>query len=77
MKLALIFLILAALGAGGYLAYIMLTAWSFVKTMPREDMFICTAGHMVLKKNLINFMGEDFCPICFHNRLKSAEQGGV
>jgi hypothetical protein len=69
-------LLAAMILAGGYLIYVVLKAWALVRTAPRMDMFICPKGHGPLaESSLISFMGEKFCPICFHNRLKQAERG--
>lgn len=61
-----------------YLAYLVFKGWSTIRTAPREDMFLCPKGHGPMSKSvLINFMGEDFCPICFHEKLKAAERGSL
>jgi len=78
MKLVLAILVVSGVLIGCYLFYILMTAYGKVKTMPRQDMFICQKGHgPIAKQHLINFMGEDFCPQCFHERLKKAEKEGL
>lgn len=59
-----------------YVLYVVLKGWFLVREAPRADMFICEKGHGPLPKSaLINFMGQDYCSICFHQRLKAAERG--
>ena len=59
-----------------YFSYLVLKGWAEVRSAPRADMYICPKGHGPLQRSaLINFMGEDFCPICFHQKLKAAEEG--
>lgn len=73
---AFVLLIILLLCGIVYVAYVLLKSYDVVKKTPREDMFLCQKGHGPLpKKSLINFMGEDYCPICFHERLKVAEKG--
>ena len=60
----------------GYMVYILLHSFGIVRTTPRQDMFICPKGHgPISKDSLINFLGEDYCPICFHNKMRQAEKG--
>ena len=77
MKIAMIILGALSIGVLGYLAYVAFWGWSAVRTMPRQDMFICPKGHMVATDLLIDFLGEKYCPICFHNRLRQAEREGT
>jgi hypothetical protein len=59
-----------------YLLYVALQSYFLVRGAPREDMFICQKGHGPLPKSaLINFMGEEYCSICFHQNMKKAEKG--
>lgn len=76
MKYFLIGLVLVGAAVISYLLWIVLYSWFLIRNAPREDMFICQKGHGPLPKSaLINFMGEDYCSICFHNRMKDAEKG--
>lgn len=59
-----------------YFAYVCAKGWSLVKEAPRANMFICDKGHGPLPDSaLIDFMGQKYCSICFHNNLKRAERG--
>lgn len=61
---------------GAYLGYVWYRGYSLVRVAPREDMWVCEKGHGPMPKNaLIRFMNQDFCPICFHKNLSSAEKG--
>jgi hypothetical protein len=76
MKIILTIFILMGVPILCYFGWLVMHGWSVVRSAPRQDMFLCPKGHGPLPKNaLINFMGEDFCPICFHDKLKQAEQG--
>lgn len=69
---SLVLVLLAVL----YFGYTALRAYLVVRSAPRQDMFICQKGHGPLpKSSLINFVGEDYCPICFHQRMRQAEKG--
>lgn len=71
----ILFLLLLLLGLL-YVGYLCLSAYLVVRSAPRQDMFICKKGHGPLPKSaLINFVGEDYCPICFHQTMKRAEKG--
>ncbi len=76
LALLLIFVTVVSLALVGYVVWIVLFGWSVVRSAPREDMFICPKGHGPLPKTaLINFMGEEYCSICFHQKIKQAERG--
>jgi hypothetical protein len=76
MKLLWILFWISLSCGAGYFGYIILKGWSIIRMAPREPMFICDKGHGPLPKSaLINFMGEDYCSICFHQRMKAAEKG--
>lgn len=66
-----------AVGAGllGWLIWLALGAWLTVKTSPREDMYLCPKHGPLRKKNVISFGGLDSCPLCFHERMLSVENG--
>lgn len=69
-------LLVSAFLVGGYLLWTILHSWLLVRGAPREDMFMCPKGHGPLPKSaLINFMGEEYCSICFHNKMRQAERG--
>lgn len=57
-----------------YCGYIWVMALFEVKGSPRDAMFLCPKGHMIRTRDAINFMGQDCCPICFHNTLRDAEK---
>jgi hypothetical protein len=76
MKVALT--VIATLGTFGffYFSWTLLKSYLIVRGAPRQDMFICPKGHGPLpKSSLINFLGEDYCSICFHQNIKKAEKG--
>ncbi len=76
MKLFALLLSVVVGTFAGYGIWIVLTGWSIIRGAPREDMFICQKGHGPLPKSaLINFMGEEYCSICFHQKMKQAERG--
>jgi len=57
-----------------YVAWICLEAFVEVKGQPREDMWLCDVHGTISKRHLIYFIGMPYCPLCFHNRLSSAEK---
>ncbi len=59
LALLLIFVTVVSLALVGYVVWIVLFGWSVVRSAPREDMF----------------MGEEYCSICFHQKIKQAERG--
>jgi hypothetical protein len=63
------------LGVGGYLAYICLEAWTEVKALPREEMFLCHKHGPIKQEGTIDFFGQKACGLCFHEKLQAAEQG--
>lgn len=76
MKLFAFLLFVVVASFVSYGVWILLTGWSIIRGAPREDMFICPKGHGPLSKSaLINFMGEEYCSICFHQKMKQAERG--
>jgi hypothetical protein len=70
------FVFVTGISIAAYFLYVLLKGWIVVRNAPRADMFICPKGHGPLPGSaLIKFMGEDFCPLCFHNKLRQAERG--
>ncbi len=75
MKIVMVGIVLFVLVLG-YLGYVFLSGYFLIRAAPREDMFMCPKGHGPLPKSaLINFMGEEYCSICFHNKMRQAERG--
>ena len=59
-----------------YGLYVILSGYFMIRNSPRENMVICKNGHGPLPQSaLIDFMGEKYCSICFHNNMKAAESG--
>lgn len=76
MKLFALLLFVVVFLFASYVVWLLLQGWSIVRGAPREDMFICQKGHGPLPKSaLINFMGEEYCSICFHQKMRQAERG--
>jgi hypothetical protein len=51
-------------------------AWIETKSSPRKPMFWCAKHGAIPTDTVIKFMEAEYCPICFHERLKTAEHGG-
>lgn len=71
----ILLVVIASLGLC-YVGYVLLSSFLIVRGAPREDMFMCPKGHGPLPRTaLIKFLGEDYCSICFHQKMKQAERG--
>lgn len=57
-----------------YVGYVFLAAYVEVKGLPRGETFICDKHGPMQKETTITFVGVPYCSLCFHERLKSAEQ---
>lgn len=60
--------------AGGYIGYTWLNAYLQTKAWPREPMFICDKHGPINKNYIIQFSGVDYCSLCFHEKLETAEK---
>lgn len=73
MKILLWIAGLSLLAVGVYFGLIYLMAWFEVKALPKGETFICSKHGPIHKDSLITFVDTPYCPVCFHERLSSAE----
>jgi hypothetical protein len=59
-----------------YVGWLVFSTYLSVKASPREPMVWCPKHGPIRQAYMINFMGEYYCSICFHDRLKQAENSG-
>jgi hypothetical protein len=57
-----------------YVFCVLLATYLEEKARPREAMFLCHKHGAIRKDHLIFFAGTEYCPICFHERLTTAEE---
>lgn len=50
-------------------------AWVQTKSAPRQPMAWCPKHGPIPYDGMIKFLEHEVCAICFHERLRSAEQG--
>jgi hypothetical protein len=74
VTLLLWFTLVAVLLVALDLGYIWLRAWFEVKGLPRGETYICNKHGPMQKESTISFIGVPYCPLCFHERLQSAER---
>lgn len=70
-----------AVGAGSvvvlYILWVVIQAWVDTKGAPRKEMFFCNIHGPMLKEHAISFLGTDnYCSICFHEKMRAAERSG-
>lgn len=75
MWITLLLFVMVIIFVALYVGWAILSTWLAVKAAPREEMLLCPVHGPIRKSNAIDFMGEPFCSICFHQRLSSAERG--
>ncbi len=64
-----------------YGGYVYLSAYAFVKQMPRRDMFLCDKHGAISPEYVIQFQVgpkadevQKYCSICFHEKMSKAEK---
>lgn len=75
MIILIVVLTFAVLSVGSWVAYVLLDSYMSVRSAPREEMIFCPKHGPIRKSAALNFMGHDYCGICFHERLAQAEKG--
>ncbi len=60
-----------------YGAFLWADAYLTTKAAPRKEMFWCDRHGAINKAHVIQFVGVDSCPTCFHERLSDAERGRI
>jgi len=58
-----------------YVGYVFISEWIAVKAAPREEMLLCAKHGPIRMNGTIDFYGQRYCGLCFHQRLESAERG--
>jgi hypothetical protein len=68
--------ILSGTGIATYFIGIFIMAMIEAKAAPREPMVWCPVHGAIRQQHMIKFLDSDFCPSCFHERMKKAEKSG-
>lgn len=78
VNLIRIFYTLCGLGLVGclYVLYLIVSGFLATKSAPRKPMLWCDKHGPVLEEYMIDFMGVKYCSICFHEKMRAAEQAG-
>jgi hypothetical protein len=56
-----------------YLCWMIVGTYLIVRAQPREPMEWCPKHGPIRKEHMITFAGTPYCSICFHERMKTAE----
>lgn len=61
--------------AGIYVGYVYYTEWYKIQKLEKQTMFLCDVHGDILPSDVIEFMGQEACPICFHEKLMKSKEG--
>lgn len=63
-----------------YIAFCSLKAKVYVADLPRDTMFMCdvhgpVSSKRTLKLDILTGKPQEYCSLCFHDRMKAAKKG--
>lgn len=62
--------------AFAYIVYVGVSAFLDTKSAPRKPMHWCDKHGAMMEEYMIDFVGQKICSICFHEKMKTAEEAG-
>lgn len=58
-----------------YVGYVYWTEWYRIQKIEKQTMFLCDVHGDILPVDVVEFMGQPACPICFHDKLMKSKEG--